>query len=194
MVCVKWCNLFHYKDRSIIFPDLSVLSEFCIALFSFHNYEKDKEMGFSSSVDYSWDDEEMTKILKVNDVKFGDLFKACGRHVVGRPLFFRDTANGPENKYLPATITGFDSTTQRHQLQLHPNQTKLPPPTAATGSPISVDLSKADVRFGSVPGYRCTDSVVDRNASAANSGVAHFARRCCTHRRANSCTYRHCTY
>ena len=22
VVCVKWCNLFHYKDRSIIFPDL----------------------------------------------------------------------------------------------------------------------------------------------------------------------------
>ena len=41
-----------------------------------------------------------------------------------------------------------------HQLQLHPNQTKLPLPTAATGSPISVDLSKADVR--SVP-FRATD-------------------------------------
>ena len=52
------------------------------------------------------------------------------------------------------TITGFDSTTQRHQLQLHPNQTKSPLPTAATGSPISVDLSKADVR--SVP-FRAID-------------------------------------
>jgi hypothetical protein len=93
----------------------------------------------------------MTKILKVNDVNFGDLFKACGRHVVGRPLLFRDIA---ESEYSQATITGFDSTTQRHQLQLHPNQTKLPPPTAATGSPISVDLSKADVR--SVPS-RATD-------------------------------------
>ena len=63
---------------------------------------------------------------------------------------FRDTAN----KYLPAAITGFDSTTQHHQLQLHPNQTKSPLPTASTGSPISVDLSKADVR--SVP-FPATD-------------------------------------
>ena len=51
--------------------------------------------------DYSWDDEEMTKILKVNDVKFGDLFKACGRHIVGRPLLFRDIVddNRDDNRF-----------------------------------------------------------------------------------------------
>lgn len=50
----------------------------------------------SVSVDYSWDDQETTKILKVNDVNAGDLFKTCGPHVVGRHLFFRDATDDPE--------------------------------------------------------------------------------------------------
>ena len=98
------------------------------------------------SSDYFWDDQEMTRILKVNDVNTGDLFKTCGTHVIGRRLFYRDASVGAE-KYLPALISGYDTTTQQHKLQLLPDQTEPPLPTTPAGSPISVDLSKADVRL-----------------------------------------------
>ncbi|CAL6327613.1 unnamed protein product [Bathycoccus prasinos] len=97
------------------------------------------------STDYSWDDQETTKILKVNDIKAGDLFKTCGSRVVGRRLFFRDTTDDPEKKYLSATVTGYDSETQQHQLQLHLDQPESPPSSDAMGPHISVDLSKADI-------------------------------------------------
>jgi len=97
--------------------------------------------------DYSWDDPETGKILRVNDAKTGSLFKTCGPRVVGRRLFFRSAADNPEQQYLPATITGFDAETQQHQLQLHPDQTEPPPSSAPSEPPISADLSKADVRL-----------------------------------------------
>ena len=72
--------------------------------------EKKVSISFFSdgkSVDYSWNDQETTKILKVNDVNAGDLFKTCCTHIVGRRLFFRDATDDPEKKYLPATIAGY---------------------------------------------------------------------------------------
>lgn len=98
------------------------------------------------AADYQWDDPELTRILKVNDVNTGDLFKTCGTHVIGRRLFYRGASVGTE-KYLPALISGYDTTTQQHKLQLLPDQTDPLSPTVPTGSPISVDLSKADVRL-----------------------------------------------
>ena len=44
-------------------------------------------------------------------------------------------------------ITSFESETQQHQLQLHPDQPESPPSSAPTGPPIAVDLSKANVRL-----------------------------------------------
>ena len=55
--------------------------------------------------DYSWDDPETGKMLRVNDAKTGGLFKTCGPHVVGRRLFFRSATDNPGQQYLPATIT-----------------------------------------------------------------------------------------
>ncbi|CAL6332769.1 unnamed protein product [Bathycoccus prasinos] len=37
------------------------------------------------STDYLWDDQESMKILKVNDVNAGDLFKTCGAEHVANP-------------------------------------------------------------------------------------------------------------
>ena len=94
--------------------------------------------------DYSWDDPETGKMLRVNDAKTGGLFKTCGPHVVGRRLFFRSATDDPEQQYL---IIGFDAETQQHQLQLLPDQTEPPPSSTPSEPPISVDLSKADVRL-----------------------------------------------
>jgi hypothetical protein len=100
--------------------------------------------GLSST--YSWDDRETTKILKVNDINTGELLTTCGTHVIGRRLFIRDALVDPE-KYLPALISGYDTTTRRHKLQLLPDQTEPLSPTTPMGSPIFVDLSTADVRL-----------------------------------------------
>ena len=99
--------------------------------------EKTLSISFFSdgkSADYSWNDQETTKILKVNDVNAGVLFKTCGALVVDRRLFLGQTKNPERKEYLSATIIGFDSETQQHQLQLPSEK-------------LSLDLSKTDVRF-----------------------------------------------
>jgi len=81
---------------------------------------------------YSWDDRETTKILKVNDINTGELLTTYGTHVIGRSLFIRSDLADPE-KYLPAKITGYDTTTRQHKLQLLPDQTEPLSPTTPTG-------------------------------------------------------------
>ena len=100
------------------------------------------------AADYSWYDpkttKETTKILKVNDVTAGDLFKTCGALAIGRCLFVGRTENpaetetetdAPEKEYLPATVSGYDAKTQQHQLQLRPAEE------------LRLDLSQGDVRL-----------------------------------------------
>ena len=96
------------------------------------------------AADYSWYDpkttKETTKILKVNDVTAGDLFKMCGALAIGRCLFVGRNKNpaqkdDPEKVYLPAKVIGYDVETQLHQLELPREESRL------------VDLSKADARL-----------------------------------------------
>jgi hypothetical protein len=96
------------------------------------------------SADYSWHDQkttiETTKILTVNDVTAGVLFKTCGALAIGRRLFVARNKNpaetdDPEKEYLPATVTGYDAKTQQHQLQLR------------SAEELRLDLATADVRL-----------------------------------------------
>ena len=43
--------------------------------------------------DFSWYDQDTTKILKVNDVTAADLFKTCGTLAIGRDLFLGRNKN-----------------------------------------------------------------------------------------------------
>jgi hypothetical protein len=89
--------------------------------------------------DFSWSDQDATKVLKVNDVTAADLFKTCGALAIGRALFLGRNkkpagTDAPEKEYLPATVIGYDAATQQHQLQLPAEVVRL-------------DLSTGDVRL-----------------------------------------------
>ena len=96
-------------------------------------------------------------------------------HVVDHRLFLRDATDDPESRYLPATITGYDTETQKqHQLQLHPDQPESPPPSAPTGPPVSVDKSKAGVRLVRP---KATDAPVAATTAEAHSPPTSAKRR-----------------
>jgi len=129
------------------------------------------------SADYSWYDQETTKILKVNDVEAGALFKTCGALAIGRCLFVgrnKNPTDAPEKEYLPATVTGYDAETKQHQLQLPSEELRL-------------DLSKVDARLvqpdtteppsSPTKAERITRAAVTRtNAQTpVHTGIAHTA-------------------
>lgn len=141
------------------------------------------------SADYSWHDQETTKettkILKVNDVTAGDLFKTCGALAIGRCLFVGCTKNpaktetdDPEKGYLPAKVIGYDVETQLHQLELPREESRLvdlskadarlvqPSATDTTGPPSSLTKSKRNTR---------SDAARTDAQTPVHTGIAHTA-------------------